>query len=45
MSHAETAKRQDGSLDTFCCEGAENEKTESKTRRLYNAANLPTAAQ
>ena len=28
-----------------CCERAENEKREPKTRRLYNAANLPTAAE
>jgi len=45
MSHAETAERLDGTLDTFCCERAENEKRESKTRWLYNAANLPTAAE
>ena len=37
-------ERLDGSLDTSC-ERAENEKAESKTRWLYNAANLHTAAK
>jgi len=31
--------------DTFRCERAENGKRESKTRWLYNAASLPTAAE
>ena len=33
------------SSDTFCCERAENGKTESQTRWLYNAASLPTGAK